>query len=145
MQDAEINSLFCEWATWVRSKRLYSPNPNTRSAIGNLLTPAGTEPGWSAELSADMARLHLSIVSAGPRGALIVAHYLERPYSKRKVGDDTKGRPIMRRVLVKQMAAAAGMRPESWNRAVRRAARQIFEQSRNNQNITGYELARTDG
>lgn len=125
MNDQELNALFCEWASWCRSKRLYSPNPNPRSIIGRLRLHANLHEPRDPELSADMARLHLAIMGAGDRGHLVVAHYLHRPYYKHRVGTAPNGEPIYRRRMVKEMAAAVGIERESWNRAVRRACRDI--------------------
>jgi hypothetical protein len=130
MNDQELNALFSEWAGWCRSKRLYSPNPHPQSIIGRLRLQSRLSTPADFDLSADMARLHLAIMGAGDRGHLIVAHYLHRPYFKHRVGTAPDGEPIFRRRLVKEMASAAGIARESWNRAVRRACRDVYERSR---------------
>lgn len=136
MEDQQLNALFCEWANWVRSKRLYSPNPNPRSIIGQLRLQAGLIEPRDRDLSPDMARLHLSIMAAGDRGHLIVAHFLHRPYYKHRVGTTTQGEPIFRRRLIKEMAAAAGIARESWNRSVRRACRDVYARAQNLARVT---------
>lgn len=129
MNDQELNAVFAEWADWCRSKRLYSPNPHPPSIIGRLRMQAGLSRPLDFDLSADMARLHLAIMGAGDRGHLIVAHFLHRPFYKHRTGTDPNGEPIYRRRMVKEMAAAAGMARESWNRAVRRACRDVYGRS----------------
>ena len=129
MDDQQLNAVFAEWAEWCRSKRLYSPNPNPRSIIGQLRLQAGLIEPRDRDLSPDMARLHLSIMAGGDRGHLIVAHYLHRPYYKHRVGTAPNGEPIYRRRMVKEMAAAAGIERESWNRAVRRACRDVYSRA----------------
>jgi hypothetical protein len=129
MDDQQLNAIFCEWAEWVRSKRLYSPNPNPPSIIGRLRLQAGLAAPRDFDLSADMARLHLAIMGGGDRAHLVVAHFLHRPYYQRRVGTDPQGSPIYRRRMVKEMAAAAGIARESWNRSVRRACRDIYSRA----------------
>lgn len=127
MTDQELNARFSEWATWVRSKRLYSPNPNPRSIIGSLRLSGGGEPADRA-LSVEMARLHLAVLGAGDRGALVAAHYLLRPYYRREVvGED--GKPTYKRRKVRELAEAVGCNPAGWSRSVRRACREIYERA----------------
>lgn len=127
MTDQDLNALFAEWAAWVRSKALYSPNPHPRSILGALRMPSGHQDGPSAPLSAEMARLHLAIMGSGDRGQLIVAHYLLRPYERRQVGVDERGMPVFKRRLIKELAYAAGIEPASWARSVKRACRDVHE------------------
>jgi hypothetical protein len=140
MTDQELNARFAEWATWVRSKRLYSPSPNPRSIIGGLVLTGGGEPADRA-LSAEMARLHLAVISAGDRGSLVAAHYLLRPYYRREVGTDKQGRPIYKRRKVRELAEAVGYSPASWSRSVKRACREIWERA---ESMHGYSAEMAD-
>lgn len=127
MDDQQLALYFAEWADWCRSKRLYSPSPNPKSIIGTLRMPSGGREPPDRPLSAEMARLHLAIMGSGDRAQLIVAHFLLRPHFRHQVGTDPRGQPIYRRRLVKELAAAAGIERESWNRSVRRACRDVYE------------------
>lgn len=128
-EDARLERIFCEWADWVRSKRLYSPSPNPKSVIGRLRLQSGLSEPPDAALSTEMARLHLAIMAAGDRGSMVVAEFLHRPTFRRIVGRAPNGDPIMRRRLIKEMSAAAGIRDESWRRSIRRACREIYRRS----------------
>jgi hypothetical protein len=127
--DARLDAIFSEWAAWVRTKRLYSPSPNPKSIIGRLRLQQGLSEPPDAALSPEMARLHLAIMAAGDRGNLIVAEFLHRPTFRHMVGRAPDGEPIYRRRMIKEMAAAAGIRNESWRRSVRRACRDVYARS----------------
>lgn len=83
MNNVELHSMFCEWAGWVRSKRLYSPSPNPQSIIGSLVRlPSGRE--GNARLDPQLAALHAAIVGADEIDHIIIVCYYLRAQSHRK-------------------------------------------------------------
>lgn len=113
LTDGEMHALFCEWAAWVRSKRLYAPSPNPQSIIGTLVRLPSGRTG-DARLDPLLASLHMAIVGAeGRDGHILSVEYLWRPYSKPKVP-------------VKRIADALGFSRQRWYQLVKDARRRVY-------------------
>lgn len=117
MTDGDLHALFCEWAAWARSRRLYSPSPNPQSIIGTLMRLPDRREG-NARLDPELAALHLAIVGAeGRDGHILSVEYLWRPYSKPKVP-------------VKKLAGALGVSRQRWYQLVKDARRRVYAASK---------------
>lgn len=83
LDNVKLHSMFCEWAGWVRSKRLYSPSPNPQSIIGTLVRlPSGRE--GNARLDPQLAALHSAIIGAEEADRILIVCYYLRAQSHRK-------------------------------------------------------------
>lgn len=112
MDDSDLHALFCEWATWCRTKRLYAPSPNPQSVIGSLVRLPGGREG-NARLDQQLASLHMAILGAGRDGYIISVEYLWRPYSRPKMP-------------VKRIASALGFSRQRWYQLVKDARRRVY-------------------
>lgn len=118
LNNVELHSLFAEWSGWVRSKRLYSPNPNPQSIIGTLVRLPGGREG-NARLDAQLAALHSAIAGADEIDHVLIVCYYLRAQSHRKY---RRGG-----VPVKTLAHALGVSRKTFYVRLLEARRRIWQ------------------
>jgi hypothetical protein len=122
MTDGDLATVFDEWATWERSRRLYAPSPNVQSIMGAMVGPTGRDRPDAAN-DALMPHIHSALLSNPPELKLIVAAHYKR--KQQVVKED--GTVMYRRDPMKRLAGNLGMSQRTLERHLPIARRKVYE------------------